>query len=402
MANSGRAEGSVCATGICLSSACDGCTSSFSYQCGIEYWVTRTPGTRNGVVNYKLQIRGNGGGYITSYTLNCWDVRLNGASFGYITMPWQSPGTWYDLPGVTGSVGFTYSDDGSAPGVVVNGGGAQFQCRPFCMGSCYTTLGGFTVYPDRCTVDWNRRPGSVSGSSTNTKCDGTTLKFNVGDPGIPSNITSVIEYGTSTGYGNTTAASSARSGSFSISGLKPATTYHYRVKTTNPTGTTYSGDYTVKTKGSAPTYASETATNPGAFRAIFAVSGINWKGGDSCPFTTKKASLTWKYTMDGKNYSFTKTWDKSELDVDSLTFDTGIDKNRIPDDETLSYTWTLGTDVATMTKSGTLYCQQSYDAYVIGPRTDNKWIECDLYVSEKAGVDSYKKVRRVTSIKEGE
>src|SRR5579864_7897519 len=57
-----------------------------------------------------------------------------------------------------------------------------------------------------------------------------------------------VEYGTTTGYGSETpsinigSGTSAVSVSADLSGLKPGTTYHYRVVATNGAGTTQGSD----------------------------------------------------------------------------------------------------------------------------------------------------------------
>ena len=70
--------------------------------------------------------------------------------------------------------------------------------------------------------------------------------------------TSHFEYGTSTAYGSVTATTSAGSGttavatSANITGLKPGTTYHYRLVATNTAGMTSRGADGILTTSSAP------------------------------------------------------------------------------------------------------------------------------------------------------
>ena|GEM_PF-3313990 len=68
------------------------------------------------------------------------------------------------------------------------------------------------------------------------------------------NATSVVEYGTTTGYGTTTSDSSlVTSHSASLSGLSAGTTYHYRVKSTDAAGNqAVSPDYTFTTSSPPP------------------------------------------------------------------------------------------------------------------------------------------------------
>lgn len=60
---------------------------------------------------------------------------------------------------------------------------------------------------------------------------------------------SLVEYGLTDSYGSSTALDSTEvtSHSVAVSGLQANTTYHYRVRSANAAGTTYSEDYTFKT-----------------------------------------------------------------------------------------------------------------------------------------------------------
>lgn len=91
-----------------------------------------------------------------------------------------------------------------------------------------------------------RRP--VSGLNTTT----ATLNARL-DPNAPTTTTALFEYGTSTSYGSTSAVTlspdsgvAEQSVSASLSGLLPATTYHYRLTATNARGTntTSNGTFT--------------------------------------------------------------------------------------------------------------------------------------------------------------
>lgn len=70
-----------------------------------------------------------------------------------------------------------------------------------------------------------------------------------------------FQYGTTTGYGQTTATQLAGAGSSnvnasaSLTGLKPDTVYHYRIAATNPSGPTTGADQTFMTASTAPTVA---------------------------------------------------------------------------------------------------------------------------------------------------
>jgi uncharacterized delta-60 repeat protein len=66
-----------------------------------------------------------------------------------------------------------------------------------------------------------------------------------------------FDYGTTNSYGSSTAASSAGAGTSAVtesarlSGLRPSTTYHYRLEATNASGTTYGGDKVLRTSASS-------------------------------------------------------------------------------------------------------------------------------------------------------
>ena len=99
-------------------------------------------------------------------------------------------------------------------------------------------------------------PAAVTGSVASITFTSARLKGTVNPNGIATNW--YFEYGTSTSYGTKTAAKSAGAGtrsvseSASITGLKAATTYHYRLVATNASGTTAGRDRSFTTAG-APT-----------------------------------------------------------------------------------------------------------------------------------------------------
>jgi sugar lactone lactonase YvrE len=100
-----------------------------------------------------------------------------------------------------------------------------------------------------------------------------TLKGRVSAVGLKSEY--YFEYGTSESYGSKTAEVSFESGfkeesvSKAVSGLSPNTPYHFRVVTTNSTGTTSGQDREFTTgKGSGPTVSTASATGVEMFEAI--------------------------------------------------------------------------------------------------------------------------------------
>ena len=95
-------------------------------------------------------------------------------------------------------------------------------------------------------------PGATTGSASSITTTGATVSGSV-NPNAQA-TTYQFQFGTSTSYGGTTAVTSAGSGtsatavSAALTGLKPNTTYHYRVVATNASGTTNGADATFKTK----------------------------------------------------------------------------------------------------------------------------------------------------------
>ncbi len=98
-------------------------------------------------------------------------------------------------------------------------------------------------------------PGAATGSASSITTTCATVSGSV-NPNAQA-TTYQFQFGTSTSYGGTTAVTSAGSGtsatavSAALTGLKPNTTYHYRVVATNASGTTNGADATFKTKNIA-------------------------------------------------------------------------------------------------------------------------------------------------------
>jgi hypothetical protein len=102
-------------------------------------------------------------------------------------------------------------------------------------------------------------PVATTNAAISVSTDSATLNGMVNPNGAATTVT--FEYGTTTGYGSTaTASQSPISGTTSqavskgLTGLSPGITYHYRVKATNPAGTTHGSDMTFTTiLATAPT-----------------------------------------------------------------------------------------------------------------------------------------------------
>jgi hypothetical protein len=93
-------------------------------------------------------------------------------------------------------------------------------------------------------------------SAIGVDSSGATLTANVNAQGAATTYS--FEYGTTAGYGAATpptslvASSSVQQASYRLTGLSPATTYHFRLKATNAGGTAYGIDQSFTTTAAAP------------------------------------------------------------------------------------------------------------------------------------------------------
>lgn len=108
-------------------------------------------------------------------------------------------------------------------------------------------------------------PNSSVTISTNIAVDSARINGTVNPNSLSTNVT--FEWGTSTDYGNSISLENPITGSTSVNvsvkltNLTPGTTYHYRLKSENILGTTYSSDMTFTTLGSAPTVSIQDNSN---------------------------------------------------------------------------------------------------------------------------------------------
>jgi hypothetical protein len=127
-----------------------------------------------------------------------------------------------------------------------------------------TALGGTTrrtlgVRTDIGADEWQPAPQATTAAATGVTSAAATL---AGTAGTGRNAgTARFEYGTTTSYGTSTPDAAIAAGSndplpqtASITGLAPATTYHYRLVVTTPAGTT---------QGTDGTFTTAAATGPG-------------------------------------------------------------------------------------------------------------------------------------------
>ncbi len=105
--------------------------------------------------------------------------------------------------------------------------------------------------PDIGADEFVAAPTASTGPAAGVTDVAATLAGSVNSKGSPTSYH--FEYGTTTAYGATTPATDAGSGlnavaaSASVSGLSPATTYHYRVVASNSAGVAQGGDQTFTT-----------------------------------------------------------------------------------------------------------------------------------------------------------
>ncbi len=101
-------------------------------------------------------------------------------------------------------------------------------------------------------------PAAGTGAAAAVGLTSAVLSANVN--GNSASTTVAFEYGTTTGYGSTTAPVRMPDGagvvplSWALSGLTPGTTYHYRVRASNQSGTVYGADQSFSTAAAQQLY----------------------------------------------------------------------------------------------------------------------------------------------------
>jgi hypothetical protein len=109
-------------------------------------------------------------------------------------------------------------------------------------------------------------PTVSTSSATGIGRTSATLRGTVAPHGLATSYS--FQYGTTAAYGAQTASASAGSGtstvnvSAKVTGLTPATTYHYRIVATNSDGTSAGADHTFRTANPPPRKPSILATAP--------------------------------------------------------------------------------------------------------------------------------------------
>jgi hypothetical protein len=154
---------------------------------------------------------------------------------------------------------------------------------------------------ERTLVNDLRRPAVTTGAASSINQTSAAVSGTVSPHG--RSTTYYFEYGTSTSYGSQTGSQAAGSGlttvgvSAGITGLSPATSYHYRLDAVNATGASFGSDKTFTTPASPgqPDAARAVATY-GAMQKYFYAANVY--SGDASSLYTQN------YPQSGNHYSY--------------------------------------------------------------------------------------------------
>jgi hypothetical protein len=184
--------------------------------------------------------------------------------------------------------------------------------RPFAGGSATSAVDTFTT---------PAAPPSIGGVGAREITDTTAVLGARVDPNH-SQTTYHFEYGTDTGYGNTTPVDSAGSGARSvavskaITGLQPSTEYHFRLVASNPAGDTEGADHAFTTDANPP--------QPSG-RAYEMVSPLDKNGGDivrDLPDASPPLSYQTGAAASGDAVAYISRANFGDLDTGAALFNT--------------------------------------------------------------------------------
>jgi hypothetical protein len=138
------------------------------------------------------------------------------------------------------------------------GGGASFVAK----GATHVSGPTATASTAQVTITYiqpaHSKPQASTRAASGVHSTSATLHGSINPRGAKT--TYYFEYGTSKSYGKQTAkrtlaaGTKARAVAISIAGLKPATTYHFRVVARNAAGTAAGRDLTFRTRSTAPSF----------------------------------------------------------------------------------------------------------------------------------------------------
>jgi hypothetical protein len=185
-------------------------------------------------------------------------INLSSATLAGTVDPNGQSTTWYFEYGTSTSYGAKTSTKSAGSGTAATsvsaglsglGAGRLYHYRLVATSGAGTSRGA-----DRTFSTWGP-PTATTVTATSITPRSARLRGRVTPNGLAT--TWSFEYGTSTSYGATTRAGNAGKGvkptsvSFALTGLRAATTYHYRLVARNASGTSRGADMTLSTPGVA-------------------------------------------------------------------------------------------------------------------------------------------------------
>jgi N-acetylneuraminic acid mutarotase len=188
-------------------------------------------------------------------------VTSNGAMLNGSVNPGSLAATWRFLYGLTTSYGsstvLSNLAAGSSTVVVSNGISGLLPGTTYHYTLVASNSVGTNASTDLTLTTAAAAPVAVTVAATSVTASSATLNGTVNPGGAPTGY--YFQYGTNTSYGSSTFISNVVAGtstvavSNGISGLLPATTYHYSLVASNSAGTNAGTDLTFTTPAAAPT-----------------------------------------------------------------------------------------------------------------------------------------------------
>lgn len=162
-------------------------------------------------------------------------------------------------------------------------------------------------------------------------------------------------------------------------------------------GTTYTITFESGATGPSGTV-DVTVTNPYVYVITSTATVSDWGKG----YTSSSMTARVSYTIDGVSYNYTAYSGTGGNSYYSFTADgrsLAIPWSKVPDDETVTVTWTASTNMGSITGQGTCHCMKSYDAFVIEEGVNGgKPVAADVFISNNPGDRPNKEMRRVNTI----